>query len=101
MGEIGEPKKSGWYIYCNDRLVVEADETTMTGWGLSSIPKWHVNHVMFRGILYLDSQETMNLPLTTTKKGIDTTSEIYKAILPRMKDAMINILDSLVSTKKS
>ena len=67
----------------------------MTGWGLSSIPKWHVNHVMFRGILYLDSQETMNLPLTTTKKGIDTTSEIYKAILPRMKDAMINILDYL------
>lgn len=95
LGEIGEPKKSGWYIYCNDRLVVEADETTMTGWGLSSIPKWHVNHVMFRGILYLDSQETMNLPLTTTKKGIDTTSEIYKAILPRMKDAMINILDYL------
>jgi len=95
LGEIGEPKKSGWYIYCNDRLVVEADETTMTGWGVSSVPKWHVNHVMFRGIVYLDSKETLNLPLTTTKKGIDTTSEIYKAILPKMRDAMINILDYL------
>ena len=95
LGEVGEPKKSGWYIYCNDRLVVEADETTMTGWGISAIPKWHVNYVMFRGILYLDSKETLNLPLTTTKKGIDTMSEVYKAILPKMKDAMINVLDYL------
>ena len=37
----------------------------------------------------------MPLPLTTTKKAIDPTSLISKAILPRMKDAMINILDYL------
>lgn len=100
LGEVGEPKKSGWYIYCNNRLVVEADETPMTGWGISAVPKWHVNHVMFRGILYLDSKETLNLPLTTTKKGIDTTSEIYKAILPKMRDAMIKILDYLKGITK-
>ena len=88
LGEIGDPSASGWYIYCNDRLVMEADRTEITGWGVSGIPKWHINHVMFRGIVFFDSDETIKLPLTTTKKGVDATSEIYKTALGRMKDAM-------------
>lgn len=95
LGEIGEPKRSGWYIYCNNRLVLEADQTNITNWGISPIPQWHINHVMFRGLLFLDSTETLDLPLTTTKKGIDATSEIYKKILPLMKMAMISVLDFL------
>lgn len=91
LGRIGDPSLSGWYIYCNDRLVVEADKTEVTGWGTPSIPKWHIDYVMFRGIVFLDSHETINLPLTTTKKGIDATSEIYKAVLPYMKEAMQNV----------
>ena len=50
---------------------------------------------MFRGILFLDSEETLNLPLTTTKKGIDATSEVYKAILPLMKNGMIKVFEFL------
>ena len=95
LGEIGEPKKSGWYVYCNNRLILEADTSNITGWGVSPVPKWHTNFVMFRGLLFLDSEETLNLPLTTTKKGIDATSEVYKAILPIMKHAMISVLDFL------
>ena len=95
LGEIGEPKRSGWYVYCNNRLVLEADQTNITNWGISPIPQWHINHVMFRGLLFLDSTETLDLPLTTTKKGIDATSEIYKKILPLMKMAMISVLDFL------
>lgn len=95
LGEIGDPKRSGWYIYCNNRLVMEADTSSITGWGISPIPKWHINFVMFRGLLFLDSEETLNLPLTTTKKGIDATSEVYKSVLPIMKNAMVSILDFL------
>lgn len=95
LGEIGDPKQSGWYIYCNNRLVMEADTSNITGWGISPIPKWHINFVMFRGLLFLDSEETFNLPLTTTKKGIDATSEVYKTILPLMKSAMVSVLDFL------
>lgn len=95
LGEIGEPKDSGWYIYCNNRLVLEADTSSLTGWGLSPIPKWHINHVMFRGLLFLDAKETLKLPLTTTKKGIDATSEVYTAVLPQMQHAMIQVLDFL------
>jgi len=95
IGEIGDPKSSGWYIYCNNRLVLEADTTSLTGWDSPPIPKWHINYVMFRGLLYLDSKETLNLPLTTTKKGIDPTSEVYKTILPLMRNAMLSVLDFL------
>lgn len=95
LGEIGEPKNSGWYIYCNNRLVVEADTSNITGWGVQPIPQWHINYAMFRGILFLDSEETLDLPLTTTKKGIDATSETYKALLPVMKNAMIKVFEFL------
>ena len=95
LGDIGEPKKSGWYIYCNDRLVVEAEQSSITGWGTSSVRKWHPDLVMFRGIVYFDSLETFNLPLTTTKKGVDTTSDVYKAALPYMKESMLDIIDFL------
>lgn len=95
LGEIGVPQNSGWYIYCNNRLVMEADTSNITGWGVSPIPQWHLNFVMFRGLLFLDSEETLNLPLTTTKKGIDATSEVYKKILPLMKNAMVSVLEFL------
>lgn len=100
LGPIGEPKKSGWYIYCNNRLVLEADESNITGWGVHPIPQWHVNYAMFRGILFLDSEETFNLPLTTTKKGVDATSDIYKALLPLMKNAMIKVFEFLKKIPK-
>ena len=74
---------------------MEADTSNITGWGVPPIPKWHINYVMFRGLLFLDSAETLNLPLTTTKKGIDATSEVYKTLLPLMKYAMVSVLDFL------
>ena len=96
LGEIGDPKSSGWYIYCNNRLVLDADTSALTGWDYRPlIPKWHVDFVMFRGLLFLDSEETLNLPLTTTKKGIDATSEVYKTILPLMRSAMVSVLEFL------
>lgn len=52
LGEIGAPKSSGWYIYCNDRLVLEADTSSVTGWGVGAVPKWHIDFVMFRGIVF-------------------------------------------------
>lgn len=92
LGDVGIPSLSGWYIYCNDRLVLEADKSEITGWGTAGIPRWHIDFVMFRGVVFLDSNETINLPLTTTKKGIDATSDIYKTVLVFMREAMLNII---------
>lgn len=100
LGKIGDPSLSGWYIYCNDRLVLEADKTEMTGWGVPNVPKFHLSHVMFRGVVLLDAEETIKLPLTTTKRGIDTTSDIYKVIFPFMKEATFSIVQFLKEVAK-
>lgn len=98
LGEVGNPAQSGWYIYCNDRLVLEADKTEMTGW--VDRKKWHIDYAMFRGVVFLDAKETEKLPLTTTKKGIDETSKIYKFILFYMEDAMRSITSFLKQITK-
>lgn len=100
LGEVGNPTLSGWYIYCNDRLVLEADKTEMTGWGVGSIPKWHTTFVMFRGIVFLDADETIKLPLTTTKRGIDTASDVYKTVFPIIKEATISVVPFLKEITK-
>ena len=95
LGRIGEPKLSGWYVFCNNRLVLEGDQTSLTGWGVNSISKWHIDYAMFRGFVFLYSQETSKLPLTTTKKGLDASSNIYRKILPHMRNGMIRVMSFL------
>lgn len=97
---VGEPRSSGWYIYCNDRLVIEAEQSSITGWDTSNIPKWHPDYVMFKGVVFMNSNETFNLPLTTTKKGIDTTSIIYSKALVFMKEAMTYVIGFLKDVRK-
>lgn len=100
LSHVGDPQSSGWYIYCNDRLVLEKDQSISTGWHTSNIPKWHVDYVMFKGVVFLDSEDTLKLPLTTTKKGIDTTSELYKKVLFYMREAMTSVLGFLKEVRK-
>jgi Histidine kinase-, DNA gyrase B-, and HSP90-like ATPase len=92
LSYVGEPKTSGWYIYCNDRLVLEADQSDITLWGTTGIPKWHPDYVMFKGIIFFDSDDTLKLPLTTTKKGVDSTSEIFTKTKLYIREAMTSVL---------
>lgn len=100
MSETGDPSSAGWYIYCNDRLVVEADKSEQCGWGTYGVPKWHIDYAMFRGIVFIDAEDTIQLPLTTTKKGIDSTSEVYVKILSTMKVAMSKVMNYLKQISK-
>lgn len=95
LSGVGSTKKSGWYIYCNDRLVLEADQSALTGWGYNGVPQWHVNYVMFVGVVFFDAEETINLPLTTTKKGVDASHPVYLAALYYMRSAMKTIFPYL------
>ncbi|MDR2123192.1 MAG: ATP-binding protein [Flavobacteriaceae bacterium] len=97
---VGNPRASGWYIYCNDRLVLEADKTEITLWGTGNIPRWHVDYVMFKGIVFFDSYETIKLPLTTTKKGIDATSETYNKAKFFMREGMNLVLGFLKDVRR-
>lgn len=103
---IGEanPDLSGWYIYCNDRLVLEKDKTNLTGWegrifDESKMVKWHHQYAMFRGLVFFDSEDPTLLPMTTTKIGIDSNSAIYRSVKLEMIDVMGQISNFLKKLK--
>ena len=73
--------EGGWYIFCNERMVLEADQTEITGWGTKTgFPKYHPDFAFFRGYAFFESDDAAYLPWTTTKTGIDYDSPIYKSV---------------------
>lgn len=88
----------GWYIFCNGRMILEADQSITTGWGEGdgkSIPKYHADFAYFRGYVFFDCDNAEKLPWTTTKTGVDTDSEKYHAVRIEMIKIMRPILDFL------
>ena len=75
----------GWYIFCNNRLIILGDTTSLTGWGDRGVPQYHNKYNRFKGFAYLDSDDPRVLPWTTAKNGIDTDSTIYIAVLREMQ----------------
>ena len=58
-----EPTEAGWYVFCNGRLLLEADQTSVTGWGEQGrIPKYHNQYATFGGAAYFDCEDTSLLP---------------------------------------
>lgn len=90
---------NGWYIFCNGRSILEADQSKLTGWGeKGAIPKYHPQFGFFRGYVYFDSDDASLLPWNTTKTGVDSDSNIYKAARLEMIEVMrpvINFLNDL------
>jgi len=79
---------AGWTIVCNDRVVVYCDKTRLTGWGESKLPSYHPQFIAITGIVNLRSMNTRKLPLTTTKRGIDASSEIYLYVKEYMREGL-------------
>ncbi len=101
-GKRYPPEKAGWYIYCNGRLVVAADKTSLTTWkdmeNKSSGIVFHHNYAAFRGIVYFSSKHPEQLPWNTTKTGIDETSLVYLRAREKMLEIfkiVKNILDDI------
>lgn len=78
---------AGWTIVCNDRVVVYRDKTRLTGWGEASVPSFHGQFIAFGGIVILKADDPWKLPLTTTKRGIDASSELYSTLKDYMREA--------------
>ena len=90
---LGEsvPSQAGWYIVCNGRVVLSADRSEETGWDTVSeqkegIPKYHNQYSRFRGVVFFNCQSSRKLPWNTTKTGLDTSSPIWLAVVPKMLD---------------
>ncbi len=90
IGPDRHPTESGWYVYCNGRLVLKADRTELTGWGTvepgaRGVPVWHPQYGRFRGFVYFTSDAPAALPWTTTKTEIDVSSAVYRNALVKMR----------------
>lgn len=95
----GEPNKAGWYIYCNGRLVLYADKTELTGWGVEN-RVFHYSLAEFRGYVYFESQNLLELPWNTTKTGIDTSNRLYVIARQSMSEAMKQVIKVIDEVKR-
>lgn len=77
-------------MFCNGRMLLQADKTAATAWGIEddeSIPAYHPQFNDFRGYAYLDADDAADLPWNTTKTALDTDHPVYR----RVKQEMIAI----------
>lgn len=100
-------EEGGWYVFCNDRLVLAADQSAVTGWGEErgrTIPKYHADFAFFRGYASFDSSDSGLLPWTTTKTGVDTDSPVFRFArleMIRLMRQVVNFLRRLETERSS
>lgn len=78
---------AGWTVFCNDRAVIVGDKGRLTGWG-DGIPMYHYQFSVITGIIEFRSNLAEKLPVTTTKRALDTSSDIWLEALVKMKEGM-------------
>ena len=89
--EEGGPTKysaqcAGWTVICNDRVVLYADKTILTGWGEAGVPQFHPQYNPICGIVAFNSDDVQKLPITTTKRGVDASNPIYLMVKNYMRE---------------
>lgn len=97
--EKGEPSKAGWYVYCNGRLVLYANKDNLTGWG-DGCRSYHPSLAEFRGYVYFESKNLLDLPWNTTKTGVDTSNRLYIMARQKMIEAMKQIFKIIDEMKR-
>ncbi len=105
-------EKGGWYVFCNGRQILEADQSVVTGWTASltedsqedgRVPKYHADFAYFRGFVFFESRDASQLPWTTTKTGVDSDSPIYRAArleMMRIMKPIVKFLRELATEKR-
>jgi Histidine kinase-, DNA gyrase B-, and HSP90-like ATPase len=87
--ERTEFAEAGWYVFCNQRLILPADQTEDTGW------TFHPTFNRFRGYVFFDCDDAGRLPWNTMKTGVDVNAGVYKAVRLQMISTMAPILSFL------
>jgi hypothetical protein len=94
--------RAGWYALCNGRVVLAADKSDLTGWGVLGSPVWHAGkHRGFVGVAFFQSTNALALPWTTTKRGLNRESGVYQKARNMMKGVAKPILTFLDSMYKN
>jgi hypothetical protein len=102
--DIAEARKeAGWYVFCNGRMLLEADKSAQTGWGETdsgSMPAFHPQFNAFRGFAYLEADDAADLPWNTTKTLLDTDHPIYRRVRQEMIALARPVIDLLNKVKQ-
>lgn len=77
-------ENSGWYVACNGRLILVADTSSLTGWGVGPTPMWVPKYISFIGFVFFESENALSLPWTTTKRSVNAESPVYRKAISRM-----------------
>lgn len=85
-----DPGDAGWYLFCNDRLLLVADRSPLTGWG-NPAAAYHPQYRSFRGFVYLSADDASLLPWNTTKTAVDRDSPVFRAVQSEMKTALVAV----------
>lgn len=78
---------AGWTVFCNDRAVIVGDKSRLTGWG-DGIPMYHPQFSIITGIVEFRSALAEKLPITTTKRALDTSSEVWLEAKVKMREGL-------------
>lgn len=79
---------AGITVICNDRIVLPYDKTFLTGWGETPVPKYHTQFISIGGVAHFRSSEPIKLPVTTTKRNLDTSSTVYAEAKNKIKQGL-------------
>ena len=71
-------ERAGITVICNDRVILVADRTTITGWGVGTVPKYHPQFRAITGVITFWSDNAELLPISTTKRDLDTDSDQFR-----------------------
>jgi len=101
-----DPEDGGWYIFCNDRLIIgknKTEETVWTGSKGDGVPLWHAQYFRFRGYVFFEAKDSSMLPWNTTKTGMDSDSPYFKEVRAKMiamTRSVMGLLDKLKEEKE-
>ena len=68
------------FDYSGFEANITIEKSHLTGWGESGIPKYHTQFIGIKGVVSFKSTNPKLLPTTTTKRGIDLSSEVYSQV---------------------
>ncbi|TAU02185.1 ATP-binding protein [Rhizobium ruizarguesonis] len=95
------PMEAGWYVACNGRVIMSADQSWETGWdtvrtreGVGA-PKFHNQFSRFRGYVSFQCRDAARLPWNTMKTGVDPDAVVYQDARREMIALMRPVIDFL------
>ena len=96
----GKVDRYGWFVICNDRVVLAADKTEATIWGDDKFNLWHPQYNGFAGFVFYNADDQRKLPWTTTKRELDAASPLYRRTVARMK-AVTQVFTDYTNRRKA